>query len=1404
MMMDMDNVKSLIYSKLSLIPKEFVPMISLAMMIVAFLLAVVFFGVCVLYINSKQKPKIIPKPGAAAAPKILERIRHEDLPILSGRLGEILSLYGFLKAGPVTKIFFRVLEILRNSTYDVRWRYKLPCLMMAGPENSGKTTLLRSLNFEHLAAEIPGMDSMWNLFKKGIIFEFPRIGLEEDEGKFWSFVSELFVFIRPRRPLDGLMITLPADMLLSDVVNIEKHAQEIFDKIFAFQHDVNFRLPIYLLVTKTDLIPGFSEFTRLLNTDFRQQIFGWSCPYSLSNAFSSNWIGEIFRTLSGGIRRGVLCFSREKNISDDLKEAILFESQFRKIEPSLSKYLHTMFHSHNPEDGLILRGVYFVGRSGEVEASSPELLQPAVLSPKSFVNLEMGAALDGNRLCFVQDLFRDKIFREHNLAHPIKLNAIDMTKVEYRNKIILAAGSTIISFGWFFGNNNIKNKIHDYYQVASSLKTSLINIKYLEENLKGDEDQILMNKYTVKMLQNMPVVKWRDLASIFVPQSWFSSLRRELMETVVLVFDSAVVRAMYIDLNLNTKNMLQNVHDKFESNHDKKDLFDVNAFLSFKNLREFTMRLMNIKRASSEYNSMRKLEDRKSVIDLTTTIFKDKFDITEAMKSHVPNKNLTLPKFDMELFRPRIEAKLRMLFTAFLGDIFDKTVEKILQSISDDVEKIVKASRDSASTYAPYDLAKTYNKTMLIADILKNKKFDWVVLDHFAPTDEYVKMIGELKASETVSGGCIKELLQEAEVEFHRFRSRLLEYKTDLTDGLLSENIQTPSVGFDNFQKEIRVLLDQPFIQVVPDGNLTTTILEDKMLIWDIKRLKEISELIDKYHEFAIALPPTMRPQYFEMYKTIARKCFHPSLISLLGSAQIFDDMPLGHSRNLLEDAYKRQATNIRNASVLIPKVVKMLDEMQEEDNRKDLGFSSMLISHYTALLEKIDALFDLETPYSSGQAVFDSWHGDKKPKFLNMEDQNGLRQYLTAQFERIKFLAKDLATPVVDFLVLPNIVERVKNRPLVEKWKSIINSVLDYEAQKPGNSIAALETFLSDNLSKVSMESIDDKGEISAIAEIGGDYFLSKRSNVAKSLLSRAEVVQYDKAAACYNSINKFFNESLGHKFPFDKVEAEASLRDIEKFIELYEQSPAAAAYATLERNREAKVVSAKALEFLKSMNKVIPFLKTWIAHSKASDPKTAPIAFNFQLRPAPNLEALTSSVLNRTVAINGASVENDANAIFFNDNKVEVAFNWVGSSEEKPYEKGAAGNLSIKGTQASFSYGGKWALLRLLENHKINQETEAATGGILVQFDVPIVDSSKGNTTLTSKMVMKITPMAKEGDKFTPMEWPQLPKFCPNLYGHERSTDVEEEKSTAADDKPNFDAEVPAQQPEASEEEE
>ncbi len=1387
----MDDLKNLLSDTLPAIPKELIPSVSFGLILLSIILIIIVFILCVAYINSPPKPKIVSpltrddlmKKSKDKEEKPIEknRISDEELPPVAGRIGEMLSLCGVLKVGPITKAFFKALEVIRSSTYDLKWRYKLPCFMIIGPKGSGKTTLLDNLNFEHLSANKSDEDSLWKLFKEGAIFEFPDVDAVKDKSKFWLFISELFVFIRPRRPLDGIIITIPADFFISRAINVEKHAREMFDRVFKFQRDVNFKLPIYFIVTKSDKIFGFQEFVHLLKENTKQQIFGWSCPYSLDIAFSPDWINEIFSSIDDGIRKAGFYFARKRNIDENLEKAMLFGAYFEKIKPTLSEYLLTMFRTHSPTDGMILRGVYFVGRQRELEISPSGFVQVSALTPGVNIDASLNH-LHTDDLYFVQDLFKDKIFKEFNIAHPIIKDAGGMTKKEYRNKIIFAGSALIFSVGWIWGNGNIRSNIQSYYQTMSSIKKNLLQIKYLEENVKNSEDQILINNQASTLLQTMPVVKMGDFFSVFVPQSWVFGLGNSIRATTELVFDSVVVKAMYIDLNFNTKNIL--LGSKITSKkalNSKQDIFDVLNFESFKELSGFASKIRNLQKISSEYNSMRNLENSNNVVNVTEALFKDKFEITDEMRKHVPNKKIMPPKFNLADFQSNIEHSLKNIFDNFVKDTLDATVEKVLHNVSNDIDRLYVAGQNSKVKYGVQDLAKLYNKLELVEDIFKNKNFAWIKESSFCPVPEYRKILDELQSTEIVSSDCLRELMHFADVAFNKYKSALGEYKSKLSGKILDN--QNPSTGFFQVKGELKSLLDLPFVCLVPFGHFLRELPSDKMLIWDIKRIKELCDLIDKYNGFSETVPDEMRSEYFDIYKTIAKKCFYPTIKAMIGNAQILEDIPLGNSRALFENSYKKQALNVRNASISLPKIVKILDELISEENFEDFGFSNLIINQYVGLLEKIDALFNFEKPYSTNSALFDDWNGRGNPRFMKMDSQEHVKQYLSAQFDRIRFLAKDLAEPVVDLLIIPNIFEKIRDKRLIKKWREIISNVDDYESNKPGNSIAALESFITENLSKVSLDNFDIRGEIKTISQNDSDYFLSKRSIVAKSLMNRVDVVQYDKVAALYNKINLIFNQKLANKFPFGDSNEDVLIEDLTEFVETYDLLDSSA-LSILEKNREQKQINAQVFEFIKVTNKALPFLKTWVDHTKSSDPKTCPICFNVLLRPFPNMEDMTSAVIDRAFSINGIPVSDSSNGVFFNGNEVMVAFGWVASANEKPDIDKASGNLSIEENLAAFTYTGKWALFRLIEKHKISQGVEYPNG-IVLQFEVPLASTRESAGVDNAKMVYKITPMLRNGDKLTPMAWPLFPKSCPGLYdvklssNSELTSDTNKEKS-------------------------
>ena len=116
--------RTFIANHLPLIPKELIPAVSWGLVAIGLILIILFFSICVILINTKPKTITRKPQQQAAKPPVEQDVKYESLPLISGQLGEILALKGILSAGPITTTFLQIMNIIRHSTYDIRWRYQ--------------------------------------------------------------------------------------------------------------------------------------------------------------------------------------------------------------------------------------------------------------------------------------------------------------------------------------------------------------------------------------------------------------------------------------------------------------------------------------------------------------------------------------------------------------------------------------------------------------------------------------------------------------------------------------------------------------------------------------------------------------------------------------------------------------------------------------------------------------------------------------------------------------------------------------------------------------------------------------------------------------------------------------------------------------------------------------------------------------------------------------------------------------------------------------------------------------------------------------------------------------------------------------------------------------------------------
>ena len=108
------------------------------------------------------------------------------------------------------------LSVLQSKLSDKDFLYRVPWVLALGETNSGKTSLLRQLD-----GQSSGNDSgvEWFFLQHGALLDIPgdfligKDGTTSADGR-WKKLLKLLVRYRPHRPIDGILLTIPAPSMM--------------------------------------------------------------------------------------------------------------------------------------------------------------------------------------------------------------------------------------------------------------------------------------------------------------------------------------------------------------------------------------------------------------------------------------------------------------------------------------------------------------------------------------------------------------------------------------------------------------------------------------------------------------------------------------------------------------------------------------------------------------------------------------------------------------------------------------------------------------------------------------------------------------------------------------------------------------------------------------------------------------------------------------------------------------------------------------------------------------------------------------------------------------------------------------------------------------------------------------
>jgi type VI secretion system protein ImpL len=310
--------------------------------------------------------------------------------------------------------------------------YQLPWYIFIGAPGSGKTTALMNAGLTFPLAEKMGGASVrgvggtrncdwWFTDEAVLIDTAGRYTTQESntavDASAWDGFLALLRKSRPRRPINGVLLTVNIqDLLQQTPVERKEHAAKLRARIQELHEKLGVRPPVYVLVTKADLIAGFNESFGALNKEERNQVWGFSFPYAPTSSDDPlvNF-GSEFAALEKRLRdRVVPLMDAEHEV---LKRAAIFNfpQQFAGLRGLLGGFLEQVFSAGGSiEERPLLRGVYFT--SGTQEGTPIDRVLGTLSRTFGIERRLPPPAAARGKSFFLNRLLKDVVFNEQGLV----------------------------------------------------------------------------------------------------------------------------------------------------------------------------------------------------------------------------------------------------------------------------------------------------------------------------------------------------------------------------------------------------------------------------------------------------------------------------------------------------------------------------------------------------------------------------------------------------------------------------------------------------------------------------------------------------------------------------------------------------------------------------------------------------------------------------------------------------------------------------------------------------------------------------------------------------------------------------------------------------------------------------
>ncbi len=346
---------------------------------------------------------------------------------------------------------------VRQSLYDLPW------YLIIGAPGSGKTTALVNSGLRFPAEQRMGRGALrgvggtrscdWWFTDEAVFLDTAGRYTTQDsdanaDSAAWAEFLTLLCKYRERRPVNGVILTISAsDLVLHGEAQIEAHIAAARRRLDELGRQLDIKLPVYVLVTKCDLVSGFSEYFEDLTREGRAQVWGTTFDYehTLDGTAAQSFVTEFDR-LVGRLNTRLLTRVEDETDPGRRTRMFAFPQQFATLRDQLDAFIGEVFDSTRFERQILLRGVYFT--SGTQEGTPIDRLLGAIGRRFALASQIANPQEGQGKAYFIDDLFQQVILPESGLAGVNQRLETRSKWLQYAAVAVVSMMSALFLFGF--------------------------------------------------------------------------------------------------------------------------------------------------------------------------------------------------------------------------------------------------------------------------------------------------------------------------------------------------------------------------------------------------------------------------------------------------------------------------------------------------------------------------------------------------------------------------------------------------------------------------------------------------------------------------------------------------------------------------------------------------------------------------------------------------------------------------------------------------------------------------------------------------------------------------------------------------------------------------------------------